>query len=425
MSREKRRKGHPLDHGRRHFMATGLAGLGSSLALGLGARRASGAPPSGRAKHCIVLYMHGGASHIDTFDPKPGTPSGGSFAAIGTKVPGIQICEHLPKIAARMDRLALIRSLTAKEGNHARARYLMHTGFVRQGGVEHPGLGAWTGRALGAGPLPRQVAVAGPGQGGGFLGPAFDPFTVPRPTQPVRNLGREDALPARESRREAMLAALEGDFAARHAGVQVDGSRAVTEAAIALSHAREVEAFDLSKESAKTRKRYGEQDFGAGCLMARRLIERGVPFVEVSLRNWDTHEDNFARVERLCGELDQAWSALIDDLQANGKWKETLVVWMGDFGRTPKINARGGRDHWPHASSVVLGGGVVRGGQVWGATDAQGARVADAPVQVADLYATLAAGLGLVAGEMHMTPRGRPVTTVDEKGRVLDGLLRG
>lgn len=420
----------PSSPDRRAFLR-GLGGIGmglAGLAAGMQSRAVWGGPPAhGKrvAKHCIVLYMHGGASHIDTFDPKPGSPTGGTFKAIQAATPGLRISEHLPQIARRTRDLAVVRSLTSREGNHVRARYLMHTGFVRQGGVDHPSLGAYVARhRKGERALPAYVSLGSPGHGAGFLGAGFAPFTVPDPTAPVRNLQPPRALvEARVRRREQMWRALESDFQRGHAGPQVEGSFAVSDRALAMSASSDLAAFDLQAESAQTRARYGQGSFGAGCLMARRLVEVGVPFVEVSLRGWDTHDDNFNRVAKLSRQLDRAWAALVDDLKANGKWADTMIVWMGDFGRTPKINDRGGRDHWPHASSVVLGGGVVAGGQVYGATDAEGARVESNPVTVADLFATLAEGLGVVGGEMHMTPRGRPVTTVDEAGRSISPLL--
>jgi uncharacterized protein (DUF1501 family) len=405
-------------------MAAGAAGvsygaLGSGFALG-----GPAASAAGRAKHCVLLYMSGGASHIDTFDPKSHRETGGEFKARSTALAGLQISEHLPGLARRAADLAVIRSMTAKEGNHKRARYLMHTGFVRQGAVVHPGLGSQVGRLRKAGALPTHVSLGAPGMAPGYLGAEHAAYAVVDPTRPVRNLSAPAGLdPDRRQAREQMWRRMEDAFAREHSGPELVGQRAIGERALAMSRASSVDAFDLSLEPAATRARYGETRFGAGCLMARRLLEVGVPFVEVSMRGWDTHQDIFTEVAKLSRILDVAMSALIDDLKANGKWSETLLVWMGDFGRTPKINDRGGRDHWPHASSVVLSGGVVRGGQVIGATDERGARVTERPVSVPDLFATMAHSLGVPGDEMHMTPRGRPVTSVDEAGGLIDGLL--
>ena len=190
-----------------------------------------------------------------------------------------------------------------------------------------------------------------------------------------------------------------------------------------MTNSPKLDAFDLGRESEATRGRYGAGRFGSGCLMARRLLEAGVSFVEVGMRGWDTHQDNFAQVRSLSSELDRAAAALIDDLVASGLWSDTLLIWLGDFGRTPRINGNGGRDHFPRVSSVVLGGGPIRAGQVVGASDADGEDIRERPVTVPELFATLAAGLGLDAGELHVTPEGRPVTTVDEAGDPILELL--
>ena len=420
-------------HSRRRFLQRMMGTATLTLGAGLGSlasRMVLGGPAAGdasskSAKHCIVLYMSGGASHIDTFDPKRDKQTGGSFRSIETASGITRISEHLPGIAKRMSDLALIRSLTAKEGNHKRARYLMHTGFVQQGGVTHPGLGSHLARLREMPTLPAYVSLGAPGHAPGYLGAEHAAYAVLDPRKPVRNLRAPEALSQdRRSARERMLKSLEDSFAVDHAGPELRGHRAIAQRAVAMSRGTQVEAFDLAAESTKTRARYGDSQFGAGCLMARRLVEAQVPFVEVSMKGWDTHQDIFNEVKGLSTALDRGLSALIDDLKANGKWSETLLVWMGDFGRTPKINDRGGRDHWPHASSILFGGGAVRGGQVIGATDDQGARVVEAPVQVADLFATMAQALGVAGGEMHVTGRGRPVTTVDEGGVLIPGLLR-
>jgi hypothetical protein len=416
---------------RRNFVRAGLgAGIGALLAgAGVSTRSAiagPGQPSITPAKRCVVLFMHGGASQIDTFDPKPGRPTGGEFAAIESSLPGLAMSEHLPGLAARMHQLTLIRSLTAKEGNHERARYLMHTGFSPQGGVVHPGFGAHAARAAAArtGDLPGYVSLNLPGQGPGYLGAAYSPFIVPNTEKPVRNLAPPESLDdARSDRRLELWRKLEGEFAETHGSSAVQGARQIGEQAVAMTRAPELDAFDLSRESPQSHDRYGEGAFAQGCLMARRLLEAGVPYVEVGMRGWDTHDDNFGRVRTLSGELDRGASALIDDLIAGGLWSETLLIWLGDFGRTPRINARGGRDHFPRVSSVVLGGGPIRAGEVIGASDRDGEDIAERPVTVPDLFASLAAALGVDAGETHVTPGGRPVTTVDEAGTVVSELF--
>ena len=416
---------------RRSFIGTSLgAGL---MTLFAGAGSASRSALAGTdalahvvpAKRCVVLFMHGGASQIDTFDPKPGRPTGGEFKAIESSVSGLRVSEHLPQLAARMHQLALIRTLTAKEGNHERARYLMQTGFVPQGGVSHPSLGSHVARtANGALDLPGFVTINLPGIGPGYLGAEWSPFTVPDASKPVRNLAPpNDIDPARVDRRIELWRGLEGNFAREHGSARVSAARAVGEQAVAMSRAPQLEAFDLEREPKGSRERYGSGRFADGCLMARRLLEAGVNFVEVGMRGWDTHDDNFSQVRTLSAELDRAAAALIDDLIASGLWSDTLLVWLGDFGRTPRINGKGGRDHFPKISAVVLGGGPIRAGAVIGESDQNGEEIRERPVTVPELYASIATAIGLDGGEVHVTPEGRPVTTIDEAGKPIPELF--
>jgi uncharacterized protein (DUF1501 family) len=408
---------------RRRVLQLSLAALAGAL-VHPGARAAAAGPArGGRAKACILLFMHGGASQLDTFDPKPGRPTGGSVTTIPSAIPGVAVSEHLPGIARRLDRVALVRSLTAREGNHDRARYLMHTGQPPQGGAQHPALGAWVAEARGHGPLPGYVAIDGPGHGPGLLGAARAPFVVREPTKPVRNLEPPTAVGgARQGDRAALWRTLQQGFERTHPSPQATAHRAVVEQALELGSSHAVAAFDASREPAAMRERYGASAFGQGCLMARRLVQAGVPFVEVGLPGWDTHEDNEDRVRRLCGPLDTGLSALLDDLGASGLLDETLVVWMGDFGRTPRINGRGGRDHYPDVSSVLLAGGGIAGGQVVGATDTDGYEIAERPVTVPDLVRTIATALGIDPDQTRLAPSGRPIAMVDG-GTVIHELL--
>ncbi len=366
-----------------------------------------------RARAAILLYMEGGPSQIDTFDPKPGRPTGGEFKAIATAVAGIQISEHLPGLAARMKRLAIVRSLTAKEGNHLRARHLMHTGYAPQGGVDHPALGSLVAEKRAPGDVPGYVAVGGPGEDAGFLSAELSPFFVQNPTRPVRYLAPAGVGEPRFARRMELWRSFENDFVQAHPSRYAQTQRAVGEKAIAMMHSPRVSAFKLDDEPAAAKQAYGDGEFGLGCLMARRLVEAGVPFVEVTQKGWDTHKDNFPTVRRLSEELDRGMGALVDDLASRGLLDRTLVVWLGDFGRTPAINGNGGRDHYPGCQSVVLAGGGIRGGQVVGSTDADGAAVRDRPVGVPDLFRTLATQLGLDPDERRVAPSGRPIKTVD------------
>jgi hypothetical protein len=398
-------------------------GAGSGLAGWLGARQARGDGGRTPASACILLYMAGGPSHLDTFDPKPGRKTAGDLRAIAGSVDGIQLSEHLPGLAARANHLAIIRSLTSKEGNHDRARHLMHTGYPPQGGVDHPAFGSLVSEVRTHVGLPGYVAIAGPGEDSGFVSALHSPFPVKNPTKPVRYLAHAKGLDdERFARRLGLWRDLEHRFGAGRGGAYARSQLEVSEQAVSLMRSPGAAAFDLDGEPARSREAYGPSEFGQGCLMARRLVEAGVPFVEVTLNGWDTHQDNFPRVKELGAVLDRAMSALIDDLAARGRLASTLLVWLGDFGRTPRINEKGGRDHFPACSSAVLAGGGVRGGQVIGSTDPDGAEVRDRPVTVPDLYRTIASALDLDPDRVRMAPTGRPIKTVDG-GQIISGLL--
>jgi len=411
---------------RRGFLRLGVGGLfGLMMSRWLDPATALTGASEGRAKACILLWMNGGPSQLETFDPKPGTPNGGPTKAIATRAPGIEISEHLPRLAEVADRLAIVRSMTSREGNHQRAQYLMHTGYAPSGSLQHPSLGAWVSERLGdpKADLPSFVSISGPSVGGAFLGVQHGPFVVQNPAQPPQNIAYAPAVNVgRFQQRQAALDAMEAEFAAQTGDPRVKGRREVYAKAIRLMHSPRLKAFDLSQEPEAAKSAYGDSNFGRGCLMARRLVEAGVRFVEVVLDGWDTHQDNFGRSARLCGQLDPAMAALIRDLAERNLLDSTLVVWMGEFGRTPRINGNEGRDHYPQAWSTVLAGGGVRGGIVYGATDSDGTKVADRPVAVPDLFATIASCLGLNPGHTVMTPVGRPIAITD-KGAPIRELL--
>jgi uncharacterized protein (DUF1501 family) len=403
---------------RRRLLQAGAGGLGAWLAgRWLSAREAEAAevkPAAGDA--CIVLWMNGGPSHIDTFDPKPGSKGGGPFRAIKTSAKGVLISEHLPLLAVEAHRLAIVQSMTSREGSHERARMLGHTGHIPNPTVEHPALGAWVSRKRGdpTADLPAFVSLGGSSAGGGFLGRANGPFVVRDPGRLPDDMTYGPGVSAaRFDRRRAALAMVDDSFEKETKSAAVTERRAVFEQAVRMMRSPAASAFDIANEPASTREAYGDTTFGRGCLTARRLVEAGVRFVEVTLDGWDTHENNFERTKRLMGTLDPAMRALVRDLADRTMLDRTLVVWMGDFGRTPRMNGRDGRDHHPAAWSAVLAGGGLRTGIAVGATDTDGNKVVERPVPVADLFATVATVMGLDPLETAMTPQGRPITLTD------------
>jgi uncharacterized protein (DUF1501 family) len=369
-----------------------------------------------KANACVLVWLNGGPSHIDTFDPKPGRASGGPFKAIKARTPGMMLSEHLPHLADRGDKLAIVRSMSSKEGNHVRAQYFVHTGYSPNPTVAHPSLGAWTCARLGdASPeLASFVSIGGPSIGGGFLGVQNGPFVLQKAGAPPADVGLPRGVGrARFERRRAALDAMDERFARETGDSKIEGRRQVYAKAIRLMQSPKLDAFDLGGESDATKSAYGDTDFGRGCLVARRLVERGVKFVEVVLDGWDTHQNDFERTEALMATLDPALAALLDDLGARALLSTTLVACMGEFGRTPHINSSEGRDHWPQAWSAVLAGGGIRGGVVYGATDEDGAKVTGPATGVPDLLATMATQLGLDPAHTEMTPAGRPIAITD------------
>jgi hypothetical protein len=398
-----------------------------------------------RGMACILLWMGGGPSQFETFSPKPGHDNGGDTKAVSTSVAGIQIAEGLPRVARVMDDIAIVRSMTGKEGSHPRASFLLHHGYLPMGGVKFPTLGSHVAHQIGDPKfdLPSFVRIGGrraDAGGAGFLGVDFDPFELRNPetkpenttpatavlskqqlrrgAKPIDNLNDDN----RYSRRLAMLEQLQSDFGrVEGADIVSDHHKLIRKSSEMILSPR-MEAFDLANESDKMRDAYGRNPFGAGCLLARRLVEAGVTFVEVNLEGWDTHDDNFTRVAERNEMIDQPMAQLVTDLKQRGMLDRTLVLWMGEFGRTPRINARAGRDHYPRAFNVALAGGGIKGGQVIGETDAGGVDVTERPVAVSDLLRTVYTALGIDADHENMSRIGRPIKIVDG-GKVVDELL--
>jgi hypothetical protein len=422
----------------RSALGAGLALPGGSWLRGLAA---DAARDPARKRACILLWMAGGPSQIDTFDPKPGQPTGGPLKAIDSSVPGIHLSELFPGLAKQMKHLAIVRSMSTKEGDHARATYLLRTGYVQQEPIQYPTLGSLFCKELGRldDPLPGFVSIAtrrGLNDGGfsaGYLGPDYAPLLVGNgDTDPYARLLTEKALrvpnmvpasgvdPSRNATRVGLLRSMNEEFVATRDALAARSLGSAYTRALRLMGSEARKAFDLDDEKTSVRDAYGRNLFGQGCLLARRLVERGVPFVEVSLgrvqgafSGWDTHARNFTSLKSLCGVLDPAWSMLVRELDERGLLKTTTVVWMGEFGRTPRINPQSGRVHYPNAWSVVLGGGGIKGGQTVGETTPDGAEVKKRPVSVPDLLATVCRALGIDPEKSNLSNIGRPIHIVN------------
>ena len=377
---------------------------------------ASAADLRKQGKACILLWMQGGPSQFETFSPKPGHANGGETKAISTAVSGIEIAEGLPETAKVMNDLCLIRSMNSREGAHPRATYLMHTGYLPTASVKYPTLGSIVAHEIGdhAAELPSFVRIGGGrfGDSAGLLGVDFDPFVMASAGRSPDNTTVATST-SRYNRRLGLLNKLEQDYAENGGAQEVADHKKVYERAARMILSPQMKAFDVDKEPSSVRKLYGDSEFGKGCLLARRLVQAGVTFIEVSLGNWDTHQDNFTATKSLCGRLDQPFAALIQDLKEQGMLDNTLVLWMGEFGRTPRVNPRGGRDHYPRAFNMALAGGGVKGGQVIGKTDKGGESVTDRQVTVNDMLRTVCHGLAIDADKENMSNIGRPIRIVD------------
>lgn len=423
---------------RRRLLGTLAAGIGGASVSGwFPAFAQQLADDPKRKRHCILLWMSGGPSQTDTFDMKPGHKNGGEFEEIQTFVPGVRFSEHLPKLATMADKLAILRGLSTKEGDHGRGTYLMRTGHTPMGPVQHPSIGASLANQLHNDrlSLPGYVSIGAfrafnqDAFGAGFLGPKFGPLFVGAADMPGQVANGQRAFPelkveslerptgiteTRMNKRLEIWQRLQSDFLASRSGAPRTHN-SVYQSAVQLMNSRDAKAFDLSEESDAVREQYGTSVFGQGCLLARRLVERGVPFVEVSLGTssagvgWDTHADNFNAIKSLSADLDAGWSSLMRELDERGLLESTTILWMGEFGRTPHINNNAGRDHFPSAWTTVLAGGGIAGGQAYGRTSDDGQTVVDGKIGVADLLATLCEALGVGADAYNMSPGGRPI----------------
>ncbi len=418
-------------------------------------------------KSVIIMWMGGGPATIDIWDLKPGRPTGGEFREIATTGQGVRISEHMPRVAEQMRNLAIIRSLSTSEGDHNRGTQLMHSSYTPNPAIAFPSLGAIAAHEVPklAGysdiSLPNYITVGGGmnGTSPGFLGMNYSPFTVQNPGTPPENIRAPGSLGAagspeledRIQRRRRLFYELEDQFMfgrAPHIATPgasladrlkdrarfADASKAhrdIYYKGFSLVASKEGQVFDLKGENPKLMERYGAagagaSQFGRSAILARRLVEAGVSAVEMSLGGWDTHNQTFqAHSQRLQPTLDRAMGGLVEDLVQRGMWQNTVLVWMGEFGRTPRINQNNGRDHWARCWSVVVGGGAIRGGQAYGATDADGMDVARDRVNVGDVFATIYRALGIDPTNQVRDAIGRPFAIAGMNGRPINALFQG
>jgi hypothetical protein len=425
------------DFSRRDFLALAARGLlgvtlvpalaGVASADNAPALRGGAAPRRPTVKNIIYLYMAGGMSHLDTFDTKPGAATQGPTETIKTAADGLTLSQHFPLLAKQAKRFALVRSLTSNQGAHEQGNYFMHTSYALRGTVKHPCLGAWMLRFSGrTNPtIPGNVVIAGDSNypGAGYLDPAFSPLMIGNPNDGLKDSHRPSQVPEDQyQKRLEMLKAMNQDFQARYPQTRVKGYQDAYDEALALMKSSDLKAFDITDEAQAVRDSYGPEAFGQGCLLARRLVEHGVRYVEVNLGGWDTHTDNFDRVADNAAILDRGLGALLPDLASRGLLEETLVVVTTEFGRTPEITDNNGRNHYPKCFSGLIAGGGVHGGMVYGKTNETGAEVAENAVPVPDFNATIAWAAGLPLDEIVISPAGRPFTVAD-KGRPVTALF--
>jgi len=384
-------------------MSVSATGAAAAAAAGKGQRR------------LIYLYMAGGMTHLDTFDVKPGAETQGQTGAISTSVPGIQLSQYLPTLASKMDRLAVIRSMTTQTADHEAAEYLMRTSYDAIATERHPSLGPWIQRLRGRQnkSLPDTVLIgASPRHpAAGFLDPTFSPLPIGDPNRGLENT-QSPAYLSEESfeKRVALIDGFDRKFREKYPLKQVHGYTDFYDEATTLLSSGELAAFDLNKEKNEDRERYGRDAFGQGCLLARRLIENNVQCVEVTLGGWDMHNTMWEQgtLPTRAGILDRAVGALMTDLESLGLLEETVIVVTTEFGRSPQINYNAGRDHHPAVFSALVAGGGIKGGQVYGSSDKRGHLVDEDGLAPADLNATVATALGLKLDEVIHSPTGRP-----------------
>ncbi len=419
--------GIPRGMNRRHFLShmAGAAAMAGPATAFTNTILANAPDMTKRHKSAILLWMGGGPSTMDIWDLKPGAATGGEFKQISTSADGVAISEHMPLMAKQMHHMAIVRSMSTREADHMRGRYYMHTGYVPNPNVEHPGYGSVIAHELaGRVPdldIPPFVSVGGGSVGPGFLGMTWAPFTVDSNGN-IRNIDM-GLDPARLAQRLEMLGTVEKKFISEKRGGAAADHMKVVDRTVRLMTSRQMEAFKISKEPAEVLEKYGTTGFGRGCLLARRLVEAGVPFIEVDLGGWDNHSGIFPTLrDTKLPELDKAMSGLVSDLADRGLLDDTAIIWMGEFSRTPNINGGGGRDHWARSWSVVVGGAGFKRGVGVGATSDDGREVVTEPYTSQDIMASVLKSLGIGLETTFMAKNGRPMK-IANSGKVITELF--
>lgn len=402
---------------RRNFLGGSLGGFFSFAMAHHGQRLLAAAGAERTAKRLLVIWADGGPSQLDTFDPKPGRETGGERKSIETSVAGLEISETLPRLAKQMNKLSVIRNLSSREGQHERAKVYLHTGYKPVEAFPRPALGAVVSHGAPNSDLPNYVSIGSPGFGPAYLGLDHVPFSIEDAAR-ARNL-----LQTLESRRSRirLTRKLSENFSASRASAGAASRLAVLSGIEKLIETPFADALDVAAEPESVLQRYGDGAFAGHCVLARRLLETGVSFVEIHHAGWDTHQQNAQSTARLCGEIDQPWAALMEDLAARGLLEETIVMWLGEFGRTPQINGTAGRDHFPQVTPVVIGGGGFAGGEVIGRTNKDGTAIEGDSHGVADLFATVLSRLGVSPDREYETDFGSMTKATDD-GKVITGI---
>jgi len=413
---------------RRHFLSH--MALGSATAMGathfLNHLQANAAEVKSNQKACILIWLSGGAPTIDMWDLKPKSKNGGEFKPVSTKG-DLQISEHLPEIAKVMDKLSVVRSMSTREADHMRGTYYMHSAYVPNPTVVHPSFGSVVSYELGSKrkdlEIPAFVSIGGSSTSPGFLGMAHSPFVVDRRGQ-IQNADMNGMDAQRLSQRLQMLGAIETQFIRSNRGDAGQAHKDIYEKAVNLMTSDQMRAFKVDEEKPETRQLYGSHDFGDMLMMARRLVETGVPFVEVQFPGgWDMHDDVFSRLKDTnLPRFDTGIAGLTRDLEQRGMLENVTIVCMGEFGRTPTINQNTGRDHWASSWSLMMGGGGLKGGQAIGATDDDGIRIVSESYVPGDVWATVAHALRIPLNTVHTSKRGRPMPLAGG-GQPIKGLI--